>query len=421
MTPKTLLILLLVLALSSGATSTAGVPDSLITWKGEVRVRGEIDGRDFQNSTPPNRFALLRTRIGAEIRPASDVVVLIQLQDARVFGQPLFTGSANTTADFKNIDLHQGFFQVLNFLTPGFGVALGRMELSYGNERIVGASDWQNTGRAFDAALFRYEHRGHSVDLFTSDVVDHSLPPSPVTRSSVSGMSNEGFLFSGLHYTNRVIEDHTINLYGFHEWSQQDTSTGEVDRSRITLGGLFQGTYAGFTYDAEGAYQLGKQSSVNISAFMVLGSLGYSFRAVPLTVVAGFEHLSGSPVGSTKVKAFHAPFATGHKAFGDMDYFTNIPLQTFGRGLEDMYVRVSLKPVESLTIAVKAHNFRFAEEYVGRTKLGQELDVVVTWVYDMFVLFELGGGGFIPEKVLEFAYGGEDPGLWGYCTARVRF
>ncbi len=381
-----------------------------MTWKGEIRARGEIDGRDFRNSPPPNLYALLRTRLGAEIRPLENISVFIQLQDSRFFGQ---------LVDFNNVDLHQGYLRVDNFPAQGFSLALGRTELSYGNERVVGVSDWSNVGRSFDGILFRYDHGEQAIDLFTANVVELSVPPTLVTRSSVAGTGSEGSLFSGVHYSNTMLSGHTFNLYAFHEWSHKDTTTMLVDLSRFTLGGLLKGSYAGIIYDGEGAYQLGKQESSDISAFMFLGALGYSFTNNSIT--AGFDHLSGTPSGSSKTKTFNAPFATAHKSFGIMDYFTNIPMQTYGRGLQDMYVRLVVDPTETFSVSVTGHNFRLAEEYVGRRDLGQEFDMIGTWTYDAHVTFEFGGGGFFPDEILKFQFGGEDPGWWGYATVRARF
>src|SRR5439155_159608 len=48
---------------------------------------------------------------------------------------------------------------------------IGRQELSYGDERLIGASDWTNVRRTFDAAKLRYEVEGFWVDAFVSHPV----------------------------------------------------------------------------------------------------------------------------------------------------------------------------------------------------------------------------------------------------------
>ena len=387
--------------------------DSLMTWSGEVRTRGEIDGRDFQNATPANLYALLRARMGVQIRPLENIDIFLQLQDSRYFGQ---------TADLNEFNLYQGFLRIHNFPIRNLSFTLGRMELSYGNERIVGRGDWSNVGKSFDGVLLRFDPGKHVVDLFTTNVVELSVPPALVTRSSVAATGSEGFLFSGLHYTNLMFGHHIINVYAFHEWSHKDTSIAIEDRSRFTLGARVKGNLTGIFYDGEGAYQLGTLDTADIAAFMLLGNLGYAFQDFPIRSVAiGFDYFSGTPVGSSNVEAFNAPFATNHTALGIMDYFVNMPLQTFDRGLQDMYAQVVIGIVENLSFSLTGHNFELVEEYVGRKNLGQEIDLVGTWTYDEHVMFEFGGGGFFPDEILKFEFGGEDPGWWGYASVRAGF
>ena len=413
---------IILLVVSTACTTVVFASDSLVTWNGEVRVRGEVDGRDFMHRTPPNLYTFLRTRIGAEVMPVKDVGVFIQLQDSRMFGQPLVPGASNTNVNGKNIDLHQGYLVVSDFLVPDLSVKFGRMELAYGDGRIVGVNDWGNVGRVFDGALFRYSADGHAADLFVTDVVEYSLSPIPVSRSSVASLGSEGFLFSGVHYSNAVLRDHLFDLYGFHEWSHSSASTSEVDRSRFTLGGRLRGETSGFTYSGEGAYQLGTQDMVDISAFMLVGALGYvSDDFFVSSVTGGADYLSGTSTGSSKIRTFDPVFHSSHPTYGVLDYFTDIPTQTFGRGLLDVYLRIVLQPLDELSISIEGHDFRLTKEYVGRKKLGREISLVGTLAYNAAVIFETGAGVFLPDEIMEFEIGGSDPGWWGYGTVRVRF
>jgi hypothetical protein len=395
--------------------------DSLVTWKGEVRVRGEADGRDFNNGTSLNSYALLRTRLGADIRPVRDLLISITVQDSRVFGQRQLTGIANTTANAKNIDLYEGTIRVDNLFLDRLSLTAGRMGLSYGAERLVGRLDWTNVGRVFDGALIRFEPSSHTFDLFVTDIVELSSPPAPVTRSSVTSLGSEGYLFWGGHYTFAGFENHTLSLFGFQEVSHVDTVTGEIDRDRWTAGGRADGSLLGFFYEAEGAYQLGTQRGADIAAFMLVGVLGYSFDAFPLKLLAGFEYLSGTPAGEADFQTFEPMFPTGHKFWGIMDYFTTIPLQTYNRGLQDAYIGVVIQPSQNLSFTVTGHDFRLAEEYVGRMALGREVDLVGKLAYNAYLTFELGGGVFLPDEIMEFGFGGSDPGVWGYLSVHAKF
>jgi hypothetical protein len=114
-------------------------------------------------------------------------------------------------------------------------------------------------------------------------------------------------------------------------------------------------------------------------------------------------------------------FPTAHKFWGILDYFTSIPLQTFNRGLQDAYLSVSVQPSTGLAFTLTLHDFRLAEEYVGRTALGREMDLVGKFEYNRFLTFEGGGGVFLPEEIMEFTFGGQDPGMWAYLSVHARF
>lgn len=53
-----------------------------------------------------------------------------------------------------------------------------------------------------------------------------------------------------------------------------------------------------------------------------------------------YDHLSGDddPSDGT-VRVFDTLFATNHKFYGLADYFLNIPVQTVGRGLQDLALK----------------------------------------------------------------------------------
>ncbi|MDH4070723.1 MAG: alginate export family protein, partial [Ignavibacteria bacterium] len=327
-----------ILLFMNGATAN----DSLVTWKAEMRVRGEADGRDFMNSTSPNLYTLLRTRFGADVRPVEDLTISVLFQDSRIFGQPVVAGAGNTTTNLRNIDLHEGYIRVDNLFARHLSLTVGRMGLSYGAERIIGRLDWSNVGRTFDGALIRFAPSGHALDLWANSVTEYSVPPSTVTRATVASRGNEGYLFWGGHYSYLGISGHKFALLGFQERSYLDTTTGEIDRSRWTLGGRADGSLWSFFYEAEGAYQLGSESGADISAYLLAASLGYRIDSPLRSVMAGYEHLSGTPAGSAEIKTFQPPFPTAHKFLGIMDYFTNIRLQTFDRGLRDLYLRIVL-------------------------------------------------------------------------------
>ena len=73
----------------------------------------------------------------------------LQLQDSRVLG----TEGNRVSSTVDVFDLHQGYLQlVAPWRGSEIGLRAGRQEIALGNERLVGAVNWSNTGRTFDGA-----------------------------------------------------------------------------------------------------------------------------------------------------------------------------------------------------------------------------------------------------------------------------
>ena len=56
------------------------------------------------------------------------------------------------------MDLHQAYVTLGNHKEFPLSFKVGRQELSYGDERLIGAFDWNNLGRTFDAAKLRWQN-----------------------------------------------------------------------------------------------------------------------------------------------------------------------------------------------------------------------------------------------------------------------
>ena len=119
---------------------------------GEVRPRMEyLHGYSTltDKDADPAGFASQRTRINFNY--ANDRVKMgVSMQDVFIWGsQPQLFSTSNS------LSVHQAWGQY--FLTPTLSLKLGRQELSYDDERIFGASNWDQQGRSHDVALLRYD------------------------------------------------------------------------------------------------------------------------------------------------------------------------------------------------------------------------------------------------------------------------
>src|SRR6185436_14239569 len=103
------------------------------------------------------------------------------------------------------IDLHQAFITIGNHKEFPLSLKLGRQELSYGEERLVGAFGWNNIGRVFDAAKVRWQNEWFGADAFVSRVV--------IPEDGRWNQNNDYDWFSGFYATSAMIPKHTTEAY----------------------------------------------------------------------------------------------------------------------------------------------------------------------------------------------------------------
>jgi hypothetical protein len=409
-----MMTLCVVVAVSAG--------DAKIVWSGEVRVRSEVDGRDFRSSTPPNAFTLLRSRLGAEITPAEQIRVTIQLEDSRVFGEEMNGPMFSSVSSSGNFHLRQGYIMIEDLFAEGLSARLGRMELSYGDERLVGPQEWRNVGRSFDAGVIRYEWSGHSIDVFSANIGEVTFPPIPVTPATVAATRDSGQLFSGVYYSFHAPAEFLLDIYAFHEWKRKQSIPAYDDLSRLTTGTYLAGALEDVAYEGEMAYQFGDKSTSDVSAFLAAGVLKYSFSESPVSsVAAGYDYLSGTPLGSSVFRSFDPQFHSGHKFYGIMDYLDNVVLQTNSRGLQDIRINIVADPLACVSVSLEGHNFLLARPWSGSRSLGQEISVAGAVTCSENVTVGFGASGFLPGEVMRAWYNARDVGWWGYVSTRAWF
>src|SRR6266568_3972009 len=138
------------------------------------RLRFEARNNNFDfnsgvDSLTDDNWLLNRFRIGVAFKPVDWLKIYAQGQDSREWfsDRPNIPGALGAEGD-DNFDLRQGYIQ----LGPKWlNATVGRQTLVYGDERLVGMSDWNNFGRTFDAVKLHYEKAKLSVDVFSASVV----------------------------------------------------------------------------------------------------------------------------------------------------------------------------------------------------------------------------------------------------------
>jgi hypothetical protein len=397
-------LLVTLIALGGGARFARAQDLPTVKFGGELRLRGEWDGRTVD--VGDDAAVLSRVRLGVRADIDTWLGAFVQLQDARAWGTATNT-LTDASADF--LDMHQGYADVGTSRIKG---RLGRQEVNLGDQRLVGAVGWSNTGRAFDGVRLLGNASGIEWTAFWMSIAERDeLLPVGLNPQLNQGIDDDGWLIGGFVSTKAGAS--TFEL------------TGLVDRKALTdamytVNLRAHGGAGPMTYDAAGAYQFGPDRG----AFLATAKLGVAFAKG--SVAAQVDYLSGDDdPADADLKAFNTLYATNHKFYGYMDYFLAIPEQLDEAGLIDAVVRGSLSLPKGTTVRLDLHRFSLAKERGGSKALGTELDVVGSWKLHTLAALELGGGLFLPEDLattlLPAFANGDEPAYWGYAQLVVRW
>jgi len=397
-----------------------------VEFTGQVRVRNENDGRDFNSDTGMKSFNPMRTQLGITVHPVEDMKVFVQVQDARVLGGE-DVSTVPGVSDPNTLDLHQGFFQVDNLGWEGFGVKFGRMETRWGNERLLGVTDWNNIPTAFDGGIVSLGRERAQAQVMWSKLVERDTPVvgTPDTENS------DRTLLGG------------IGTVGVNEYASVDVQVLNV-RDKVTVaedddamlttvaGRVFGEAASRWDYSVEGAYQVGTQETgpateVDLGGWMFGGEVGLTFGAEerPVRFGVGYDHLSGDDASTTdKVESFNTLFGDNHKFYGLMD----VPQVLSSAGVRDIKVnakaRVWSNTDNVVSFGGEFHNFSAAETAVGvESALGNEVDVHATWAYRERFIPTLGVSAFLPGDAIPGPTPGAsaDNAYWVYLQGVVSF
>lgn len=359
--------------------------DGMLTFDVQERLRFEWRDNNFDfnsgaEAITDDAYLLQRVKIGLRIKPDDWWNIYLQAQDSREINSqrpddPGFFGSEGDSA----IGLKQASVTYANYKELPFGITLGRQELIYGDERLIGAFDWNNIGRVFDGVKMRFQQLNWNLEGFAVMPVN--------MRINQFNDTDTNDRFFGLHYSMNYIPKQTTDFFVYFR-NKSNTGSGfptggytrETDKPANGTPGTQKGDYATFgtrvkstpgqlgswdyTFEANG--QVGDISSNaadtsllnattrrrDLLAFAGFVQGGYTFEGpMRARIGAGYDYATGdgNPTDSEN-NSFQNLFPTNHKFYGFMDLFA-------WRNLHNPRVNFSITPVEKLTLSLDYHAF----------------------------------------------------------------
>ena len=243
-----LLPLLGVLTPVQAAPAPAAAPATLkpITFDGgkgvfdfteRLRFEYRRDNFDFNSgahSPTDDNWLVQRFRAGLAWKPSAELAFQVQVQDAREWGSerpkvPFILGAeGNDTLDLRLASLTYGDPKKSPVV-----FTLGRQTILLGEERLVGASEWNNFGRVFDAAkaLWNITPGKTTATFFVSSVVN--VEGTNLGDGWKFDHSSSNDLFSGVAVSHKV--DLTSVLDGYLLWRDKQNNNPIYSAATISI------------------------------------------------------------------------------------------------------------------------------------------------------------------------------------------
>ena len=340
---------------------------------GQVRPRWEFRDPYSATASGGDWFVSMRARADITAALEKNVTVFVQLQDVRLWGE-----EANTLGDFSadNLDLHQAYVEVKKQGDTNLAARAGRQQVAFGGQRLVGAVNWTQQGRSFDA-----------VKLSAGDERLHLDILGAVLANDLTATFDADAHLLGAYGQVKEVGPGTLEAYGLY-----NKVAAVAPTSQMTLGARWFGASDKIDFRVEGSYQIGQRMDNDVSAFMLGGRVGTKLNDGKASVALWYDYLSGDDdPADDQIKVFDTLYATNHKFYGLADYFLNIPVHTAGRGLQDIALKGSIVAADAVTFRMEAHSFHAAQsEGLSTGHFGEEFDVTAAYRYTSNLGFSAG-------------------------------
>lgn len=371
------------------------------TLSGQYRPRTELRNGFKTLKTADQEIASFteqRTRLIAGYK-APKFETKLSVQDVRIWGE---VGTINKSDNLFSV--HEAYAVYKIDSLAKHRLIIGRQELNYDDQRVLGSLDWAAQARSFDALKYVYNHSDstwqfHGIASFNQDGTVSEPGKLQNTKVGPGGNNYNGGASGSF---NQILPKASLYL-----WFNTKLKHGRLgDISFIGIGEGYQETptlvsplyTAGVTptikigkvkLHSAVYYQAGRtRDSVSISGF--LAHLEATYEGSKLKPTIGFDFLSGDDKKTAdKIEGFNPLHGTHHKFYGYMDYFYvgnphNGGPNGLSGGLVDAYAKAII-PIGKSKLATDVHFFMSPTDVVNpgdKTKtlssfLGTELDL--TW------------------------------------------
>lgn len=218
---------------------------SVLSWDGDADDFTEVEQR---------------TRLNINADFTDNVSAFIEFDSYDIWGEDFrskayLTGVDTRAASQDDVEIYQSYVQAKELWGTPLSVKIGRQELSFGSQWLIGPRDFAFvfTGLSFDAIRLTYAADDFTVDAWASKLTE-----------SFTDFGKGDIDFYGLYGSYKGVENHTFDLY--YLLLRDDTAMPRHydDTLLHTVGARAAGKCGALDYDAEVAYQFGQADSLGV-------------------------------------------------------------------------------------------------------------------------------------------------------------
>lgn len=375
----------------------------------QLRTRAELrdgQGAPLRRNFKPAAFLSQRTRVNG-LFTAHRVKLGLTVQDVRVWGQDVSQINRTTVQDNNGVMFHQAWAEVLLSDTAdkksSFTLKIGRQELVYDDQRLIGNLDWLQQGRRHDAVLLKFETNHWAIHIAGAYNQNRENAAGTIYNNSSPGnypsSTNGTPMYKSMqfvHASNKRDARQLSFLFFSDQFNKFQMDTAALKSyvpgvwSRFTAGLYYTDRVAQLEWTLSGYYQFGKNySGGKTDAALASASFLY-----------GRKWSGGLGMDYTG-QNFDPLYGTPHKFWGLMDYF--YAGSSFGNGgLTDVYFKTKYKPSGRLMITGDVHHFASVRRVAGfgQKRFGEEVDLVANYALTNTVSIEGGYSHFFSTALL---------------------
>lgn len=318
----------------------------------------------------------------------------------------------------------------------GLFMQVGRMVLSYDDERIIGPNDWATLANSHDALRLGYEGHGHKAHAVLAYNQNADAPDGTGSFYADGAQLYKAMHLLWYHYdVPRVPLGASILFMNIGMQGGKKGVDEHIEWQQM-LGGYVRFAPKRASLEASWYHQFGRsENGIVLDGWMAAAKAQVNpSRYIGFT--AGYDYLSGdeyfpvpdskTPMGTIRhnvIEGFSPVYGSHVKFYGAMDFFyVSAYLSTFTPGLQNTYFGISSNPFKGFDVGLTYHYMATATKLdnLGMT-LGHELELNLSYRFTKDILlaggFSYMKGSDTMERLKRSSQEGEL--IWGWLTLVV--